>query len=883
MSTVLDRLTTALAGRYDVSKEIGAGGMATVYLGHDLKHDRDVAIKVLHPDLGAALGSERFLSEIKTTAKLQHPHILPLLDSGEADGLLYYVMPVVTGESLRVRIEREGQLSINESIRIAKEVASALDYAHRHGVVHRDIKPENILLHDGQAIVGDFGIALAITAAGGARMTQTGLSLGTPQYMSPEQAMGERTVDARSDIYSLGAVTYEMLTGDAPFTGNSVQAIVSKIMTQRPTPISAVRDTVPETVENAVAIALSKLPADRFATASEFATALTTPTTAFARTSGDIPRAGVGRRRVDTIAQRVGIPEIAIAIILGSVALWGWMRPQHPVAPVTRFEIALDSANYLAGNVGGSRVAVSPDGSIIAFAGGPVSQIFVRKRNELTTKPLPGTDGAIGPFFSQDGKQIGFTTPAYALRIVPVDGGAVTTIASGISRGEGSWGSDGLIYVTTTSKPGIFRVKPLAGAVPELISAPDPHDSTSYGFPSLLPGGKAILFNLLYRGEKVPSVAILDLSDRKSHTLFDGFVPQYITAGHIVYGANPGLAVVPFDLKSLKTTGDPVILSDPGGATLSPRDYAVSGAGTLVYGGRGANPATDLVWVDRAGNAKLVDSTWKGRFLYPALSPDGKLLAVGVSGQIWIKQLDHGPASQLTLGGRNNNYPAWTPDGKSVSFYTDLNDRHLNLWIKPADGSAQAAPLDKRFNPVESTWSPDGKWLVFRTTALLEGRGDIYATQPAGNAALLAIANSKFSEQSPSISPDGRWIAYSSDETGQDEIYVAPFPVTGGNKWPVSSSGGTEPVWAHNGRELFYRDHTGRLLSVEVKMAPTFSMGATKPLFQTREYAAWPSHRFYDVSRDDQRFIFVRPKVSFNASIVVVENWFEELKNLGKK
>src|SRR5438132_7882709 len=216
MTDTIERLRSALGDRYQVSKEIGVGGMATVFLGHDIKHDRDVAIKVLHPDLGAALGAERFLSEIKTTAKLQHPHILPLLDSGEADGLLYYVMPVVTGESLRVRIEREGQLSINESIRVAKEVASALDYAHRHGVIHRDIKPENILLHDGQAIVGDFGIALAITAAGGARMTQTGLSLGTPQYMSPEQATGERNIDARTDVYSLGCVLYELLAGTPP-------------------------------------------------------------------------------------------------------------------------------------------------------------------------------------------------------------------------------------------------------------------------------------------------------------------------------------------------------------------------------------------------------------------------------------------------------------------------------------------------------------------------------------------------------------------------------------------------------------------------------------------------------------------------------------------
>ncbi len=218
MSGSVDRLGFALADRYTIERELGAGGMATVYLAHDLKHDRDVAIKVLHPDLGAALGGERFLSEIKTTAKLQHPHILPLLDSGDADGLLYYVMPLVTGETLRARLQRERQLPIDDALLIAREVADALGAAHALGIIHRDIKPENILLQGGHALVADFGIALAVQSAGGQRMTQTGLSLGTPQYMSPEQAMGEKVIDLRSDIYALGAVTYEMLVGEAPFT-----------------------------------------------------------------------------------------------------------------------------------------------------------------------------------------------------------------------------------------------------------------------------------------------------------------------------------------------------------------------------------------------------------------------------------------------------------------------------------------------------------------------------------------------------------------------------------------------------------------------------------------------------------------------------------------
>ena len=275
--TIDQRLSTALSERYKIERELGQGGMATVYLAEDLKHRRKVAIKVLRPELAAVIGAERFVREIQTIAALQHPHILGLIDSGELNGTAYYVMPFIEGESLRDRITREKQLSIADSVRIATEVASALDYAHRHGVIHRDIKPENILMHDGQALVADFGIALAVSSAGGSRMTETGMSLGTPHYMSPEQAMGERTITARSDIYALGCVTYEMLTGDPPFTGSTAQAIVAKMMTEKPIAPSRVRDTVPAAVEDAVLTALAKLPADRFTSAAEFASALRDP------------------------------------------------------------------------------------------------------------------------------------------------------------------------------------------------------------------------------------------------------------------------------------------------------------------------------------------------------------------------------------------------------------------------------------------------------------------------------------------------------------------------------------------------------------------------------------------------------------------------------
>jgi eukaryotic-like serine/threonine-protein kinase len=287
MSGVPERLTAALADRYRIERELGAGGMATVYLAHDLRHDRQVAIKVLRPELAAVIGADRFLSEIKTTANLQHPHILPLFDSGVADSFLFYVMPLIAGESLRDRLNREKQLPIPDAVRIATEVAGALDYAHRHGVIHRDIKPENIQLHEGQALVADFGIALATTRAGASRMTETGMSLGTPSYMSPEQAMGESAIDGRADVFALGCVLYEMLLGEPPFTGATAQAIVAKVMSADAPSLTAQRRTIPPSIDRAVHQALERLPADRFSTAGQFAAALaasaTTPLSPRAR------------------------------------------------------------------------------------------------------------------------------------------------------------------------------------------------------------------------------------------------------------------------------------------------------------------------------------------------------------------------------------------------------------------------------------------------------------------------------------------------------------------------------------------------------------------------------------------------------------------------
>jgi tRNA A-37 threonylcarbamoyl transferase component Bud32 len=345
----LTRLNTALAGRYRLERELGQGGMATVYLAHDLKHDRAVALKVLRPELAAVLGADRFLQEIRITARLEHPHILTLIDSGESDGFLWYVTPYVRGESLRDKLTREPQLGLEEALRITTQIAGALEYAHRQGVVHRDIKPENILLHEGEGMLADFGIALAVKEAGGNRLTESGLSLGTPQYMSPEQATGERGLDARSDVYSLAAVLYEMLAGEPPHTGATAQAVIAKLMTERPTRLRVIRDTVPQGVDDAIARALAKVPADRFASVAGFAAALVSPTP---------PHTARGRRKVLIAAGVIAGVVVGSAVVLA-------VRAARPPARST-FLVRERSQLTFTGNV--SAPAISPDGKQLAYA-----------------------------------------------------------------------------------------------------------------------------------------------------------------------------------------------------------------------------------------------------------------------------------------------------------------------------------------------------------------------------------------------------------------------------------------------------------------------------------------------------------------------------------
>jgi Tol biopolymer transport system component len=904
--SVLERLASALADRYRVEGELGTGGMATVYLAHDLKHDRDVAMKVLHPDLGAALGGERFLSEIRTTARLQHPHILPLLDSGEAGSLLYYVMPLVTGETLRARLEREKQLPIADAVLIAREVADALHYAHSLGVIHRDIKPENILLQNGHALVADFGIALAVQSAGGARMTQTGLSLGTPQYMSPEQAMGERTIDARSDIYAIAAVTYEMLTGDPPFTGSTVQAIVAKVLSEKPQAIHTVRDTVPLGAEQAVLRALSKLPADRFASAGEFAAALASPGPATQATTS----AAVGGRTASPRSRVLMAGLAAVAIVSTTLAAWGWLRPAPP-SRVIRYSMGLPPGQEMKQGLQGNNVAISPDGSRIVYVGPGEGgdQLWLRERDRLEATPLPGTVGALNPFFSPDGQRIAFFSGVnLKLKIIPVAGGTPVTLATAGrgSTGGGAWGAGGWIYFESLG--GISRIQQ-DGSTPELFIPFDTiaHD-VGYARLAALPNGKGLLYRARRNMDPADfDIVAFDFKTRERHILTKGAMARYVDPGYLVLLRNDGaLFAAPFDQDRLRMTGTAVrLLEGVMMKAVGSADLAISPAGTLVYvSGASSNTSdaasvsagAELVWVSREGAVTPLNPpvTYNPAVTSSiSVSPSGTRAAIDAIGpssfDIWITKIPSGPMSRLTFGNKAAYGPQWTPDERSVVYTQAVGDEPAAVWKKKADGSAAPELLWRvpRREVVLASLSRDGQWLTYDMKSE-GGSWDVYAVRPGRDTVATPILTDRFDKMGALVSPDGKWLAYASNETGRSEIFVRPFPNTAGGRWQISTAGGSAARWAHSGRELFYQSPSGDMMVVPVKSGPTFAPGAPTRLFTLG--GLWESTEvpLYDLATDDKRLLMLRTATGKQApgagSLVVVDNWFTELKaKMGSK
>jgi serine/threonine protein kinase len=887
MPELLSRLQGALSDRYRIEREIGAGGMATVYLAQDLRHDRKVALKLMRPELSAVIGAERFLAEIKLTANLQHPHILPLFDSGEADGCLFYVMPFIEGESLRDRLSREKQLPVADAVRIATEVASALDYAHRHQVIHRDIKPENILLHDGRALVADFGIALAASKASGSRMTETGMSLGTPHYMSPEQAMGEREITARSDVYALGAMLYEMLTGDPPFTGSTAQAVVARVLTESPRPMLPQRHTIPPHVEAAVLTALEKLPADRFATAAEFADALagrnyvpTVPSAAAA----PAPTAAVGRRRDPVSLALLGVAAVAIA-----AALWGWLRPTAEPT-VNRFSLFLPPEQALQPvTTSGNRVAISPDGKRMVYIG-PAERggrLWLREHDQLNSTPITGTEGAGSPFFSPDGRHVGFLINGTTLRTVSLDGGPVLTLSDSVNSTGGTWGPDGYIYVEGDS--GILRMRSSGGAAEVVYNAPA-RKEVGAEWPILLPAARGLVFRTRRANQAAADFQIvaMKLPDGEPKVLMRGVYAMYSPTGHLLVATAEGkLLAVPFDPEKLEATGSPIGLLEGLGVEGSgfSINLAMSENGTLVYTTGGATGSRRPVWVSRDGAESPVDPSWQPQGIIAnfALSPDGKALAVDVVqngvNTVWVKQLPAGPYSRLTFGDTGSMRPTWSADGRSVVYLTEVNTIGGTPVMRRADGTGSTQSL----LPVRPVWGQafqtrDARWLVLRSSIFEPGKGNIYGLR-MGDTTLVPLAVGPATEGDAAVSPDGRWLAYASEESGVFEIYVRPFPDAASARWQVSAAGGTDPVWSRSGRELFYLSAQNEMTSVQVPPGAAFSFSPPRRLFSTAPYSPVPPVPSFDVSPDGKQFLMLRETTPTDRNeLIVVQNWVEEMK-----
>ena len=867
------RLTAALAGQYRIERKLGEGGMATVYLAEDLRHARKVAVKVVHPELAAVLGAERFLSEIHVTAALQHPHILPLFDSGQAEGQLYYVMPFVEGESLRGRLHRERQLPIDEAVRLAREVASALDYAHRKGVIHRDIKPENILVHDGQAVVADFGIAIAVTNAGGGRLTQTGLSLGTPQYMSPEQATGERDIDARSDVYSLGAVTYEMLTGEAPFTGPTAQAIVAKVITSDAPNLVSQRKSIPQHVEDAVLKALEKMPADRFASAADFSRALAD--TAFETTK--VMRSKTRGSPVDARRWKFATFAVAgLAVVLSGIIAWKSTRPDHPL-PVSRYSVFLEANSITNGT---DAPGVSPDGQTIIYTSDE-GKLLARDRNDFKAKVVEGADQGWAPFFSPDGKTLAFFTgfPG-SLKIVPMGGGNPTILSDSAYGQGGSWSDDGWLYYigNAAGRTSLLRIRSTGGKS-EVIARPDStRDELFFFWPDALAGGRTVLATI-WRQKGAPDIAAIDVKTGKMREISKGIRALSYGSGYLaILQADGTITATRFDERRAELKGTPVPVVT--GVHVGGQGRAAIGMsreGTLLY--EAYTPLSRIIRVTRDGAVSLVDPEWTGAFGNVAVSPDGRKLAVATElnarTELWMRDLVSGTFTRLAGEGTYCYRPVWTPDGKAVTFISDQSGRPAAFTVAADGGSAPRLTMRGPRGVDELSWSRDGKWLLYRVGS--GGGRDIYvrASTDSTGRALIHAASEEFS---PILSPDGRWIAFGTDETGRSEVYVRPFPDVERTRWQISKAGGTEPVWSPDGRELFYRSSKGELVAAQIDGAGDFRVSSERSLFRVKAYLSDTRNRMYSVSPDGRSFYFVESVPGTASQLIVVTNWWEELK-----
>ncbi len=878
-------------GPYEIADQVGAGGMGEVYRATDTRLDRTVAIKVLPEHLAdRAELRERFEREAKAVSSLNHPHICTLHDIGEQDGIHYLVMEYVDGETLQQRLEK-GRLPLDQALEYAIQIADALDKAHRQGVVHRDLKPGNIMITKSGTKLLDFGLAKLKgdaaevsplsqrpTQDAPAPLTAEGTILGTFQYMAPEQLEGKKA-DARTDIFAFGALVYEMVTGKKAFEGASQASLIGAIMNHQPAPVTEVQPLSPPMLDHVITACLAKSPDDRCQSAADLMRELkwisTTPASGEREES---PGASVATAR-----SRLGwVAALLLALGIGGFAAWT-LKPSQARATL---RIKMDLGERLAGlGWNGGVFDLSPDGGMLAFVAS--GQLHVKPLDGFESEPIPGTEGAFGPFFSADGRSVGFQVGG-DLKSVPIDGGNVrticgceTTIFFGVN-----WGADDTVVFSGSNTP-LLKVS-AGGGVPEPLTTLDSSNGeVAHREPHLLPGGKAVLFTVWKDpyGDQQIVVQALETGIRKV-LVEGGSQPTYVSTGHLIYAQGGTLMAVPFDLDRLEVSGRTATVIDD---TVVPRygaypTYALSStAGTLVYI---ANTPelyeSSLVWWDRDGNREPLEAFPPKEYEQPSLSPDGERIAVGIQadghqGPIWVLNIPDGSESRLTYEGPGGaaGLALWSRDGEWVTFNSRRGSvAYPDIFRVRSDGSGQEERLFRHEDiySVPESYSPDG------ILAFHEGTEDrnIYTLRPGEDPEPLVATPAR--ETAAMFSPDGNWVAFVSDESGQAEVWVTPFPAERGSPQQMTKEGGYAPVWSPNGDELFYRN-TDKLMVIEVTTEPSLQAGNSKELFTAplTLYSETITQADYDIHPDGQKFLMLESAAEVT-SLNVILNWGEELK-----
>ena len=874
-------------GPYEVLSAIGAGGMGEVYKARDTKLDRDVALKIL-PDafVNDPERLARFQREAKVLASLNHPNIAQihgLEESGDSPAL---VLEYVEGPTLQDRIAK-GPIPLDEALPIARQIAEALEAAHEQGIIHRDLKPANVKVKtDGTVKVLDFGLAKALQpelsdldAANSPTMTMTaaatkmGVIMGTAAYMSPEQASG-KTVDKR-DIWAFGVVLFEMLTGQGLFTGKTVSDTLALVLTKEPD-WASLPSTTPAALQRLLHRCLKKEPKQRLGYIGD------------ARLDIDDARAAPGSETTEAapiaqpaLWQRPLPALLVLAAVVGISGLVGWSltSPSESV-PVVRMSIPLGVNERFVGQTF-SLTAISPDGSRIVY---PTEEgLLLRPVSELQATPIAGTGRggsgrrAFNPFFSPDGEWVAYYQQGGQLRKVAVSGGAPVTLCEIDQPYGASWGTDDTILYGQ-GPDGIWQV-PGTGGTPEQVIAVE--DGTEAYGPQMLPGGEAVLYTLgTGPGQwEDAQIVVEHVATGERTVLIDGGRDgRYLPTGHLVYVLNGVLFAVPFDPKARAVTGGPVSLVEgirnaAGGRGAA--QFSVADSGALVYVPGSGGGDYSLAWVSRTGEEAPTLAPLRN-YADVRVSPDGSRLAVEIRGDgntdVWIWHLEQGPLTRLTFDEAVDDVPLWTPDSSRVVFRSSRDGGGL-FW-KAADGSGEVERLwESADQPRPFGWSSEGR-IVFD-----QEPGDIGVLTHDGDSTVEMLLETEFREIVFALSPDGRWIAYQSDESGAVEIYVRPFPEVDDGRWQVSTSGGFDPVWSPDGRELYFSSF-GRMMVASVEPGETFSAGSPVELF--RNYVTADAIRGFDVAPDGERFLMridQRAEITEGRQgLIFVLNWFSELQ-----